>query len=226
MMLITIILLVVIILASLVYLLFKINLKLLKGILYAILIGILFAIIPLTQGCLYSQTNIRNIYNQSQKQLEQIEDITQKRADLLGEYSLYTDNTSNLQMIEKTRRNYSNAKMKYQAKPLLKKVTLFKTNNEGFNQLEQQLDTKGNAKLYNLITKDKKLQIKYTKIAKSYSLNALRYNYLLNCGFNQYWNKLSGLPTTKLPVLDKQVILQKDDKIFNRPVLLSFLQNF
>lgn len=222
----TTVILIIIVLALLVYLLFKINLKLLKGILYALLTVILFAIIPLTQGCLYSQTTIRDIYNQSQKQLEQIEDITQKRADLLGEYSLYTDKTSNLQMIERTRRSCSNAKIKYQTKSLFNKAILSKTNNESFNQLEQQLDTKGNFALYQLTTKDKKLQTKYTKIAKVYSLNALRYNYLLACGLNKYWNKLFGLPTTKLPVLDKRVTLQKDDKIFNRPVLLSFLQSF
>lgn len=201
------------------YLAIKFNNWLIKNILAFILL--IFAIVGLST-CTRTVCLI-NYYHKSESDLTKIEQITQKRADLLPNYSLYTSkNNAKNHVVEQVRRDYYNQKSQYYNGTINKRVIYLKGANKDFNDLNQALNGSKDKDLNVCLKKDQKLQAQYLKASKKYSYNANYYNNLLTWPIERtiarYW-----VPTKHNLFLFEYV---KNEKVHNPLILfLSGAQN-
>lgn len=138
--------------------------------------------------------------------LTQIDQIVQKRANLLTDYSVNTNNDDNLQTIENARRYYYNQKAKYYHGNYDEQGKFFKHANRRLNNVTRSLDAKHNEKLQVLIKKDKSLQKDYQTAIEDYSEDALSYNNLTTWNISNYLAQYFINDKKHFPLLDPELI--------------------
>lgn len=145
-------------------------------------------------------------YHQATEKLAQIDQIVQRRADLLTNYSFVTNNDDNLQTIENARRYYYNQKAKYYHGNYDEQGKFFKHANRRLNYVAHSLDAKHNEKLQVLIKKDKSLQKDYQTAIADYSEQALSYNNLTTWNISNYLAQYLINDKKHFPLLDPELI--------------------
>lgn len=160
-------------------------------------------------------------YRQATTSLTQVKQITQKRANLLIDYSFNTNNNDNLQTIENTRRYYYNQKAKYYHGSYDEQGKFFKHANRRLNYVAHSLDTKHNEKLQTLVKKDKSLQKDYQIAIADYSKQALSYNNLTTWNISNYLAQSLIKDNRHFPLLDPELIKAvKRSEHTRRPLIL------
>lgn len=153
-------------------------------------------------------------YNQATEKLAQVDQIVQRRADLLTNYSFVTNNDDNLQAIENARRYYYNQKAKYYHGTYNDQAKFIKHANYKLDQVTHSLDTKHNEKLQALVKKDKSLQKDYQIAIADYSEQALSYNNLTTWNISNDLAQYLIKDKRRFPLLDPELIKevkQSDD---------------
>lgn len=145
-------------------------------------------------------------YNKATVGLTQIDEIVQKRANLLTDYSFNTNNDGNLQKIESARRYYYNQKAKYYHGSYDEQGKFFKHANHRLNDVTRSLDTKHNKKLQALVKKDKSLQKDYQNAIADYSEQALSYNNLTTWNISNDLAQYLIKDKRRFPLLDPELI--------------------
>lgn len=145
-------------------------------------------------------------YHQATEKLAQIDQIVQRRADLLTNYSFVTNNDDNLQTIENARRYYYNQKAKYYHGSYDEQGKFFKHANRRLNNVARSLDVKHNEKLQTLLKKDKSVQEDYQFAIKDYSEHALDYNNLTGWSISNYLAQYFIKDKRHFPLLDPKLI--------------------
>ena len=159
-------------------------------------------------ACIIVQKTYQTIfyYDSATEGLTQVNQIVQKRANLLTEYSFNTNNNDNLQTIENARRYYYNQKAKYYHGNYDEQGKFFKHANHRLNDVAHSLDTKHNEKLQALIKKDKSLQKDYQAEIANYSEQALSYNNLTTWSISNYLAQYFIRDKSHFPLLDPELI--------------------
>lgn len=145
-------------------------------------------------------------YNQATEKFAQVDQIVQRRADLLTNYSFVTNNDDNLQAIENARRYYYNQKAKYYHGSYDEQGKFFKHANRRLNYVARSLNTKHNEKLQGLIKKDKSVQEDYQFAIRDYSEHALDYNNLTGWSISYYLAQYFIKDKRHFPLLDPELI--------------------
>ena len=145
-------------------------------------------------------------YHQATEKLAQIDQIVQRRADLLTNYSFVTNNDDNLQTIENARRYYYNQKAKYYHGNYDEQGKFFKHANRRLNYVAHSLDAKHNEKLQTLLKKDKSVQEDYQFAIRDYSEHALDYNNLTSWSISYYLAQYFIKDKRHFPLLDPELI--------------------
>lgn len=145
-------------------------------------------------------------YDKATVGLTQIDEIVQKRANLLTDYSFNTNNDGNLQTIENARRYYYNQKAKYYHGNYDEQGRFFKHANRRLNNVARSLDAKHNEKLQVLIKKDKSLQKDYQTAIADYSEDALSYNNLITWNISNDLAQYLIKDKRRFPLLDPELI--------------------
>lgn len=145
-------------------------------------------------------------YNKATVGLTQIDEIVQKRANLLTDYSFNTNNDGNLQKIENARRYYYNQKAKYYHGTYNDQAKFIKHANYKLDQVTHSLDTKHNEKLQALVKKDKSLQKDYQIAIADYSEQALSYNNLTTWNISNDLAQYLIKDKRRFPLLDPELI--------------------
>lgn len=160
-------------------------------------------------------------YNQATEKFAQVDQIVQRRADLLTNYSFVTNNDDNLQTIESARRYYYNQKAKYYHGSYDEQGKFFKHANRRLNYVAHSLDTKHNEKLQGLIKKDKSLQKDYQTAIADYSEQALSYNNLTTWNISNYLAQYLINDKKHFPLLNPELIKEvKRAEHYRRPFII------